>query len=147
MSVLTESKSELYPFSLLCNLYSEEIISRVLDIEMTGIKVNGKPSNNIIIDETVINTDTLQERIMNKVAYYSKEYGLDDVHENQQDRYLFRNYKTENNDYAIEVKTGIEKAWNTFAKIKRVYCNTDQLLSTNMRLIRCYVFSEPGECK
>lgn len=154
---------------LLFNIYSEDIMNKALADQEHGIKINGRPVNNLrYADDTVLIAETLQDlqELIDAVGKTSEEHGLTlntdktkfmvitkstqnigniYIHDQPIERVKKYNYLgtlfNETVDNSQEIKTRIEKARGTFMKMKKVFCSRDLSLELKIRLMRCYVLS------
>lgn len=153
----------------LFNLYSEEIIQEALTEEMAGIKVNGRPINNLrFADDTVLIAECLEDlqRMIDQVVKSSEENGLTlnekktklmviskiqqhpgnltihgEVIEKVEKYKYLGTIINESNDYTEEIKSRIAQSRNTFNKMRNVLCSRDLNMKLKIRLLRCYVFA------
>ena len=154
---------------LLFNLYSESIFQEAVEYLEVGIKVNGKPINNIrYADDTVLlagNEKDLQ-CLVDRVSSISQSHGLkininktkfmiiskqniENIRIQVEDQNIerVRRFKylgcwlNDKWDPDEEIKHRIEIARNTFFKMKTLLCNRDLNLTTRWRATKCYVLS------
>lgn len=154
---------------MLFNLYSEEVTQRAVSEETAGVKVNGKPINNLrFADDTVVIAESMSDlqRLIDQIVESSEENGLTlnirktkfmliSKQEHPQESLRIHGevvekvtkYKhlgtnvNENNDHTEEIRSRIGQARNVFNKMRRVFCTKELSLNLKIRLLRCYVFS------
>lgn len=154
---------------LLFNLYSESIFQEALEDLEVGIRVNGKPINNIrYADDTVLLASDEKELqcLVDRVNNVGLKYGLkinikktkfmvitkiniDHVRIRIEDQEIerVRRFKylgcwlNDEWDPDEEIRSRIEIARSTFFKIKTLLCNRDLSLTTRWRATKCYVLS------
>ncbi|RZF44527.1 hypothetical protein LSTR_LSTR002300 [Laodelphax striatellus] len=153
---------------LLFNIYSEKIISKALEEETGGIKINGIPINNLrYADDTVLLAENIEDlqRMLNNVIIASEEGGLSlnakktkymvftkdappldalfagDERLERVDAYTYLGARvTSNADHYTEIKIRIEKARAAFIKLKSLLASRDIKLDLRIRLLKCFVF-------
>lgn len=154
---------------MLFNLYSEEIIQRALSEETAGVKVNGRPINNLrFADDTVVIAENMEDlqRLIDQIVESSEENGLTlnirktkfmliSKQQHPQENLRIHGevvekitkYKhlgtivNENNDHSEEIRSRIGQARRVFNKMRGVFCTKELSLHLKIRLLRCYVFS------
>lgn len=154
---------------MLFNIYVENIFSEALDDLQCGIKVNGRPVNNIrYADDTVIiadnpgdlqlmleaintrgklaglkiNGDKTKVMVISRDPVQPLNIRIDNkrIETVSQFKYL-GSLVNDRWDPQMEIKSRIEQAKQAFLKYKKLFCDPNLSFSTKYRLVKCYVWS------
>lgn len=154
---------------LLFNIYSERIFKEAVEGCEMGIMVNGERLNNIrYADDTVMFADNPRDlqALMDRVIACSQRYGLninisktklmvvsktervdcrieiDQVPIKRVNKYTYLGTTVnESWEHSQEIRSRIGKVRSVFNRMEKVFKSHNLTMNTNMRFLRCYVFS------